>query len=89
MGLSNYVKESSRLYNSYNGVSLDNAITSQFATVIADLQMVPDPLSQTIQTNAAPATKAFTDIQQLLLLLKTDMPSLLAVAITYGDNDGD
>ena len=89
LGLSNYVKESSRLYNSYNGVSLDNAITSQFATVIADLQMVPDPLSQTIQTNAAPATKAFTDIQQLLLLLKTDMPSLLAVAITYGDNDGD
>jgi len=89
LGLTTYVSKSAKTYDVYTGTSLDNAIKAQFTLVITDLQGVQDPFSVTMQSNATQANKAFTDIQKLLLLLKTDMPSLLGVAITYGDNDGD
>jgi predicted lipoprotein len=73
----------------YNGGSLSDAIQAAFVTDVTDLQAVPDPLSQTIQTNPSGATAAFTQSQKLVALLKTDMPSALGVLITYGDNDGD
>jgi uncharacterized protein len=73
----------------YNGGLLADTITVAFSTEITDLQAIPDPLSQTIQTNPTPAKTAFTQSQRLVALLKTDMPSALGVLITYGDNDGD
>ena len=88
-GLSNYLTQSTKTYGSFTGTSLDASIKSEFSLAIADLQGVADPMSATIQTNPALAIKAFNETQQLVLLLKTDMPSLLGVAITYGDNDGD
>jgi uncharacterized protein len=73
----------------YNGGPLSDTITAAFASDITALQAVPDPLSQTIQTNPASAQAAFAASQKLVALLKTDMPSSLGVLITYGDNDGD
>lgn len=73
----------------YNGGLLSDAIKAAFTLDVTDMQAVPDPLSQTIQTNPAGAIAAFTESQKLVALLKTDMPSSLGVLITYGDNDGD
>jgi uncharacterized protein len=73
----------------YNGGPLSDTITAAFTLDVTDLQAVPDPLSQTIQTNPASAQAAFNVSQKLVALLKTDMPSALGVLITYGDNDGD
>jgi uncharacterized protein len=73
----------------YNGGLLSDAIKSAFALDVTDMQAVPDPMSQSIQTNPSLATAAFTESQKLVALLKTDMPSSLGVLITYGDNDGD
>jgi predicted lipoprotein len=73
----------------YNGGSLNDAITSNFASAVSGLSVIPDPLSATIQSNAGPATAVYTTTQLLVVLLKTDMPSALGVLITYGDNDGD
>lgn len=73
----------------YNGGLLSDTIKAAFALNVSELQAVPDPLSQTIQTNPAGADAAFAESQQLVALLKTDMPSALGVLITYGDNDGD
>lgn len=73
----------------YNGGALSDTIKTAFATDVTLLQGVPDPLSQTIQSNPAPAQAAFSQSQKLVALLKTDMPSSLGVLITYGDNDGD
>ncbi len=53
------------------------------------MQAIPDPFSATIQVNAGPADAIYAISQQLVVLLKTDMPSALGVLITYGDNDGD
>jgi uncharacterized protein len=73
----------------YNGGLLSDTIKTAFAANLTALAIVPSPLSQTIQTNPAPAQSAFALSQKLVALLKTDMPSSLGVLITYGDNDGD
>jgi predicted lipoprotein len=73
----------------YNGGPLADTITAHFAAAVSALQAVPDPLSATIQTDPAGADAAYVQIQQLVVLLKTDLPSSLGVLITYGDNDGD
>ena len=73
----------------YNGGSLNDAITSQFATATAKLQSLSDPLATQITTNAAAVNAAYTALQMQTVLLKTDMPSALGILITYGDTDGD
>ena len=73
----------------YNGGMLSDTIRVAFATAVTDLQAVPDPLATTLQTSTAGAQTAFAQMQKLVALLKTDMPSALGVLITYGDNDGD
>ncbi len=86
LGLINYLIAANA---KYNGGMLSDTIKSAFATCVVALNAVPDPLSQTIQTNPTGADAAFAQTQKLLALLKTDMPSALGVLITYGDNDGD
>lgn len=85
-GLDDYLVQ---LNAQYNGGSLNDAIKAQFTVAITKLQAVAEPLSGNIQTNPADANAAYTEIQKLLVLLKTDMTSALGVAITFGDNDGD
>ncbi|XZF14133.1 imelysin family protein [Chitinophagaceae bacterium MMS25-I14] len=85
-GLINYLE---KINAQYNGGPLSDTIKAHFAQAVSLMQMVPDPLSATIQSNPAPANAVYTETQRLVVLLKTDMPSSLGVLITYGDNDGD
>ncbi|HEY4323917.1 MAG TPA: imelysin family protein [Mucilaginibacter sp.] len=73
----------------YNSGSLNDAINNQFAAAIAKLQLLTDPLSANIQNNNTAVLAAYTELQKLTVLLKTDMTSSLGILITYGDNDGD
>lgn len=73
----------------YNGGSLNDAIKAQFVAAIAKLQTLSDPLSANITSNPTAVIAAYTELQKLTVLLKTDMTSSLGIAITYGDNDGD
>jgi uncharacterized protein len=73
----------------YNDGSLNDAIIAQFSAAIAKVQAIPDPLSATINSNPAIVKSAYTELQKLLVLLKTDLPSALGVQITFVDNDGD
>lgn len=86
LGLDDYLI---RLEAQYNSGLLSDAIKSQFSVTISKLQAIPDPLSETIVNNPAVVDAAYNEIQKLLVLLKTDMPSALGVQITYQDNDGD
>jgi predicted lipoprotein len=88
LGLSTYLINAKIAHN-FNGEILDSSIKSTLTAAITDMQGVADPMSATIQTNPTLAIDAFNETKQLVVLLKTDTPSLLAVAITYGDNDGD
>lgn len=71
----------------YNGGTLNDVIKAQFDATIGALQAVSDPFSAKV--SSAEAATAYTQVQKLLVLLKTDMPSALGVMITYNDNDGD
>jgi predicted lipoprotein len=90
LGLNNYltaVEQQKGL--KYNGGLLSDTIKVAFTTGITDLQAVPDPLATTIQTSTTNANTAFAQMQYLVALLKTDLPSDLMVSINYGDTDGD
>jgi predicted lipoprotein len=73
----------------YGAGLLADTIEAHFTTAFAALQAVPDPLAATIQADPTGADAAYVQLQQLVVLLKTDLPSSLGVLITYGDNDGD
>jgi uncharacterized protein len=89
-GLNNYLTQVEQQQGlKYNGGLLSDTIKVAFTTGVTDLQAVPDPLAVTIQTNPATANIAFAQMQYLVALLKTDLPSDLMVSINYGDNDGD
>lgn len=73
----------------HNGNSLSNAIKNQFTSIKNSLTAVPDPLSATVQNNKPVVEAAYNELQKMVVLLKSDMPSALGVLITYQDNDGD
>ncbi|MFZ6052393.1 imelysin family protein [Halocola ammonii] len=68
---------------------LDEAIQEQMNSGLAQLEGLPDPLSATIEQEPATVEECYDELQALVVLLKTDMPSALGVSITFTDNDGD
>lgn len=86
-GLDDYLVQAKAKYT--DGSSLNDVIKAQFATATTKLQVLTDPLSTQITANNSVVTAAYTELQKLTVLLKTDMPSSLGVLITFGDNDGD
>jgi predicted lipoprotein len=86
LGLDDYLV---KINAQYHGHSLNDTIQSQFNVAIAKMQAVNDPLSTTIQTNTAALTAGYTEVQKLLVLLKSDMTSAMGILITFEDNDGD
>ena len=87
LGLDDYLTQANAKYS--DGRALNTVIQTQFATAITKLQALTDPLSDNIKNNNTAVTAAYTELQKLTVLLKTDMPSSLGILITYGDNDGD
>jgi hypothetical protein len=85
-GLEDYVVKTNAKYGS--GL-LNDTIKAQFASAVSGMSAIVDPMSASIQANPAAANAVYVTTQQLVVLLKTDMPSALGVLITYGDNDGD
>jgi predicted lipoprotein len=72
-----------------DGSVLNTAIKNQFAYALSKCRAMPDPLSATVQNNTAVVNATYQELQKLVVLLKTDMPSAMAILITYEDNDGD
>ncbi len=87
LGLDDYLIKANAKYS--DGTSLNDVIKAQFATATAKLQALTDPLSDNISANPAAALAAYTELQKLTVLLKTDMTSSLGILINFGDNDGD
>lgn len=86
-GLDDYLVKINAKYS--DGKLLNDVIKAQFATAITKLQALSDPLADNIRNNPAAVTAAYTELQKLTVLLKTDMTSSLGILITFGDNDGD
>ncbi len=69
--------------------ALGDEIAAKSGETLAALQALDDPLHDQITSNNAPVLTAFQEMQDLVVLLKADMTSVLGVTITYQDNDGD
>jgi predicted lipoprotein len=68
---------------------LAGEIERAFAEAIAAVEALPDPLDKTIADDPAPAVAAFREMQDVVVLLKADMTSVLGITVTFQDNDGD
>ena len=69
--------------------ALAGKIVTEFDEAIAALEALSDPLAEQIASNNEPVLAAFREMQDVIVLLKVDMTSVLGVTITYQDNDGD
>ena len=75
-----------------DGQPLQNVIINQFNTITASLEALrPETLNGAIQTNFNAVKTAYGHAQNQVVYLKTDLPSVLCISITYVDNtdDGD
>lgn len=86
LGLDDYLV---RVNAQHSSGTLNDVIKASFTSAKAKLALIPDPLSQAVISNAAAVDGLYAELQQLVVLLKVDMPSALGVLITYQDNDGD
>ena len=73
----------------YSNGTLSSAIVAQFDAALAAINALQNPISQAVNSNPQGVSKVYEELQKLIVLTKTDMPSALGVSITYTDNDGD
>lgn len=71
------------------GQNLNGLIKGQFEKALQALGQVSGPLSQAIREDNESVVNAYNEITRQVVNLKTDMPSVLCVAITYVDNASD
>jgi uncharacterized protein len=68
---------------------LNSEVLAQFDIALAALAAIPEPMSDAFSSSATIVDNAYSEVQKLLTLIKTDVASATAVQITYMDNDGD
>lgn len=72
-----------------DGRTLDAVIQEQFANAINAVSALSDPLSEAIEEDEAPTVAAYAEISKQVIHIKTDLPSVLCISITYVDNPSD
>ena len=86
LGLDDYLKEVNALKS---GENLDDLIQNQFDLAIASLTNLEGSLQEEVAENQAAVENAYAEVTKNLVNLKTDLPSVLCVSITYIDNPSD
>lgn len=86
LGLDDYLQKINALKGD---ATLDAAIQAQFSTMIEKVKTLNDPLSELIEEDATPVVEAYNELAKQVVNLKTDLPSVLCVSITYIDNPSD
>ncbi len=72
-----------------NEKTLDEVIQEQFTNAINAVLALPDPLSESIENDETPTVLAYNEITKQVVNIKTDLPSVLCISITYVDNPSD
>ncbi len=68
---------------------LSTIIKNQYDSILSELNNIPEPLSMSIINSSSTVQNAYVPLANQLIYLKTDMPSVLCVSITYVDNASD
>ena len=69
--------------------TLSTSINTQFSAILNDINQLTLSLEEEMNTNPHLLDNLYTKMQNLVVSIKTDMPSSFGVLITYQDNDGD
>ncbi len=85
-GLDDYLQQISE---TAEGQALHQSIATQFDLAITRLSALEDPLSEEIKNNQSIVETAYAEVVKQVINIKTDLPSLLCIAITYVDNPSD
>jgi len=86
LGIDDYLNSLGARYGSEN---LSDAIIARFESCEDKANALGSSLKSELEINPSEVEALHTELQNLVVLLKTDMPSQLGVQITYQDNDGD
>lgn len=70
-------------------VNLANTINEQFESIKTAVNAIPGPLREAVVQSPAVVKSAYTEMTEIMPLIKGDMTSALSVTITYQDTDGD
>ena len=89
LGLDDYLLEVDA--KKADGTSLNTAIQERFQTAINTATNLGENnrLDELINTDRTSSVSAYNDVVKQLVNIKTDMPSVLCVSITYVDNPSD
>ncbi|MEH0154403.1 imelysin family protein [Limibacter armeniacum] len=68
---------------------LTSKINNQIGSIKSGLNNLQGPLSNLIENKDNSLEQVYQDMSDLVIMIKTEMPSALSVSITYTDNDGD
>jgi predicted lipoprotein len=69
--------------------SLDELIQSQFTKAVSAIDQLEGRLTELIENDPQTVETAYTEVVKQIVQIKTDMPSVLCVSITYVDNPND
>lgn len=73
----------------HSGGPLSAEIETRLEEIELKSQSITGSLKENIASNPDQVQELYDDLQNLLVLLKVDLPSALGILITYQDNDGD
>ncbi|ANQ48700.2 imelysin family protein [Flammeovirga sp. MY04] len=87
IGLADYLKA----YYTAGAVEedLSEKINNQFDVILAQLDKCSDSFSDHIEAKDETVETLYTEMSKLVVMIKSEMPSVLSVKITYQDSDGD
>ncbi len=86
LGLDDFLRE---IDAQKEGQSLAALIDAQFKSAIESIDRLTDPLAAQIEDDNETVEAAYIEVTKNVVNLKTDMPSVLCVSITYIDNPSD
>ncbi len=69
--------------------SIATSIDTQFSSIINDINLLTLTFEEEMNSNPQALNDLYTKMQNLVVVIKTDMASAFGVLITYQDNDGD
>jgi predicted lipoprotein len=86
LGLDEYLADFDALRE---GEPLPQAIRERYGVAQAAVAAIAGPLSEAVDRDASTVQQAYTEVVRQIVQIKTDLPSVMCVAITYVDNPSD
>ena len=72
-----------------NGISLADVIINQYDIAIEKVDAIQETLHESVDGDKENVINAYNVLSEQVIYLKSDMPSVMCIPITYVDNPSD